>query len=390
MKDVWKRVQEIESQLIADRRHFHSNPEVGMEMPQTVAFIMQQLTDMGYKPQQCGKAGVVATVGKGGKTILLRGDMDALPMQEDSGLDFASKVPGRAHTCGHDCHTAILLNAARILKEREATLEGTVKLMFQPGEEVFAGARDMIENGLLDNPKVDAALAVHMFPCWEAGFVGYKKNELMASVDGFEITINGVGCHGAQPFNGVDPINIAAHLHISLQELIAREVDANEMALLTIGKFQAGDAANIIPQKAVMQGTIRTLSAPVRQHMVKRLHEVTDLVAKTFRGTAEIKMLSEIPVNYCDPAVVDSCLNAMQEMSGEFNVQEVKPVQASEDFALVAEKVPSAYFLLGAGYPNSDKVTILHNPKVEFNEKALSVGVTVLVGCAENWLKNNK
>ena len=392
MKEILQRAKELKEHVIADRRHLHANPEVGMELPRTVDFIMKRLTEMGYEPQKCGVAGVTATVGKGGKTILLRADMDALPMEEHSGLEFASKVACMAHTCGHDCHSAMLLTAAKILKEREAQLEGTVKLMFQPGEEVFRGAGDMIAAGILKNPDVDAALGMHVFPAYDVGFVGYRKKELMASVDGFEITINGVGCHGAQPFNGVDPINIGAHLHIALQELIAREIDANEMALLTIGKFASGDAANIIPQTAVMQGTIRTLSETTRQFLVGRMKEVTDLVARTFRGTADIKMLSEIPVNFCNEVMVDEHLATINSMftAGELNIQEIKPLQGSEDFALVSQAVPSAYLIVGAGFPGTDKVRAVHNPKVEFNEEALPIGAAIFAGCAENWLKNNK
>ena len=362
-----------------------------MDTPATVDFIMQRLTQMGYQPQKCGVSGVTATVGKGGKTILLRADMDGLPMGEDSGLEFASKVPGRAHTCGHDCHAAMLLTAAQILKEHEDSLEGTVKFMFQPGEEVFGGAADMIAAGILENPKVDAALAMHLFPVFDLGFLGYRAKELMASVDGFEITITGVGCHGAQSFNGVDPINIGAHLHIALQELIAREIDSNEMALLTIGKFVAGDAANIIPQTAVLQGTIRTLSATTRKFLLQRLKEVTEGVAKTFRGSATIKMLSEVPVNYCEPAVVQGHIDHIRKEYGEMlDIQEVKPLQGSEDFALVAAQVPSTYFIVGAGFPGEDKVRAVHNPKVEFNEKALPNGAAIYAECAMNWLKTHK
>jgi len=289
-----QRSKEMETELIQNRRHLHANPEVGLELPETVAFVMGQLKAMGYEPKELG-GGVTCTVGKSGKTILLRADMDALPMEELSGLDFASKK-GAAHTCGHDMHTTMLLGAAKMLKENEDALNGTVKFMFQPAEEVFSGAKSMIENGILENPKPDCALSSHVFVGHHYNKVFVKEGPLLSSCNGFKITITGKGCHGAQPQNGIDPINIGVHIHLALQEMIAREVDFMNGALLTFGQFVSGTAANIIPQTAVMQGTLRTFNEEIREYLVERMKTIVTLTAEQFRGTAEVEIVSNLPV----------------------------------------------------------------------------------------------
>ena len=254
--DFWKRAQELKDEIIQNRRRIHQNAEVGLNLPNTKAFVTEKLREYGLKPTECGH-GVTATLGKPGKTLLLRADMDALPMPEESGEPFACPTGETAHACGHDMHTAMLLTAAKMLKENEDALCGTVKLMFQPAEETFEGARDMLENGLLENPPVDTALAYHVAAGKSpVGFVMYNDSGvMMASVDGFEITIHGRGSHGANPNLAIDPINVGVHIHLALQELIARESDPTKTCDLTIGQFMAGTSANIIPNTAVLSGT---------------------------------------------------------------------------------------------------------------------------------------
>lgn len=390
MNKIFERAEQLKDQIICDRRHLHTNPELGMELPGTVEFVKSRLTEMGYEPKDCGPSGVTATVGTGTPVILLRADMDALPMEEASGLEFASKKHNIAHTCGHDCHTAMLLGAAQILKEHEKDLKGTVKLMFQPGEEIFAGARSMVEHGILESPHVDAALGIHIFPMVPLGTIWYRAGAMMASVDGFEIEITGKGCHGAQSSSGVDPINIAAHTHLALQELISREIDAGETALLTIGSIAAGHAANIIPQTAVMQGTMRTFSAPVRDFLIKRTTEVCESVAKTFRGTAVVKFLYQVSACSCDPAVMEEMKGYAEEVGGgAIKLAESPKMPGSEDFALVAERVPSAFFMLGANFPGKNTITAQHNPGILFNEDSFTTGVAVYANCAIQWLEHH-
>lgn len=390
MNKILNHAKELNDTIINHRRTLHKHPEIGMDLPVTAEYVFNQLKEMGYQPQMCGPSGVTATVGTGGKTILLRADMDALPMEEKSGLEFSSEIPERAHTCGHDTHAAMLLGAAQILKDYESELKGTVKLMFQPGEEIFAGAKSMIANGVLENPKVDAALGMHIFPMFPLGTVGYCSKEMMASVDGFKITIHGVGSHGAQSFVGVDPINIGAHIHTALQEIISREIDSAEQALLTIGQFTAGNAANIIPDTAVMMGTIRTFNNEVRTFIVERMKAICKSVAETFRGTAEVEMLFEVSPLNVDEAVKNDMVSYVKDLDSDFlKLTEVERLQGSEDFAAIAEKVPSAFFVLGADYPGEDTVTANHNPAVLFNEKALPYGAAIHANCAMKWLENH-
>ena len=275
--NYYERALELKDETIANRRHIHKNAETGLDLPKTKAYVMEKLTEYGLEPKDCGY-GVTATLGKGGKVLLLRADMDALPMPEESGEEFACPTGKEAHTCGHDFHAAMLLTAAKMLKEKEDTLEGTIKFMFQPAEETFEGSKNMIENGILENPPVDAALAYHVSPGkMPIGLFMYNdKDTMMYSVDGFKITIHGKGSHGAYPHVGVDPINIGVHIHLALLELIARESDPTHSCVLTIGQFAGGTAANIIPETAVLQGTIRTNKPEARELLVRRMKEVAD------------------------------------------------------------------------------------------------------------------
>lgn len=238
--DYYKRAIELKDETINNRRYIHMNAEVGLDLPKTKTYVMDKLKEYGIDPKECGH-GLTATIGNGGKVFLLRADMDALPMQEESGLDFACKTGTHAHACGHDLHASMLLTAAKMLKENEANLEGTVKLMFQPAEEIFQGSKDMIQAGILENPPVDVALAYHVAAGKAPiGVFMYNDNStMMFSVDGFKISIKGKGSHGAYPHLSIDPINIGVKIYNGLQEIIAREVDPMHACVLTIGKFQA-------------------------------------------------------------------------------------------------------------------------------------------------------
>ena len=389
-KSIMERAEELKNEVVANRRHLHEHPEVAMKLPETVNFVMERLRELGCEPKQCGPSGVTATIGHGSPVLLLRADMDALPMPEASGLDFASKDPKAAHTCGHDCHTAMLLGAAKLLKEREAELKGTVKLAFQPGEEVFMGARSMLEDGLLENPKVDAAMGMHIFPMFHFGTLGYREGELMASVDGFEITITGQGCHGARSYKGVDPINIGVHIHLALQELISREIDSNEAALITVGAFNSGDAANIIPQTAVLKGTIRTYTPAVRDFLKKRLKETAEAIAAAYRGSAKVEFAYQVPPCICEPEMTKEFKGYAEEITGgALELTELPRLQGSEDFALISQEVPSVFFTLGADFPGKETVTMQHNPAVLFNEDAMPWGTALYAGCAIKWLEKH-
>lgn len=390
--NYYERALELKDETIANRRHIHKNAETGLDLPKTKAYVMEKLTEYGLEPKDCGY-GVTATLGKGGKVLLLRADMDALPMPEESGEEFACPTGKEAHTCGHDFHAAMLLTAAKMLKEKEDTLEGTIKFMFQPAEETFEGSKNMIENGILENPPVDAALAYHVSPGkMPIGLFMYNdKDTMMYSVDGFKITIHGKGSHGAYPYVGVDPINIGVHIHLALQELIARESDPTHSCVLTIGQFAGGTAANIIPETAVLQGTIRTNKPEARELLVRRMKEVAEKTAAVYNGTVDIEMISEVPPLICNPKLTDEVVGYMQELG----IPGLTPypgisASASEDFAVIAEKVPSTFMYLSAGYLDERGQYPAHHPKAQFNEDVCPIGAACLAHCASQWLKNNK
>ena len=390
--NYYERALELKDETIANRRHIHKNAETGLDLPKTKAYVMEKLTEYGLEPKDCGY-GVTATLGKGGKVLLLRADMDALPMPEESGEEFACPTGKEAHTCGHDFHAAMLLTAAKMLKEKEDTLEGTIKFMFQPAEETFEGSKNMIENGILENPPVDAALAYHVSPGkMPIGLFMYNdKDTMMYSVDGFKITIHGKGSHGAYPHVGVDPINIGVHIHLALQELIARESDPTHSCVLTIGQFAGGTAANIIPETAVLQGTICTNKPEARELLVRRMKEVAEKTAAVYNGTVDIEMISEVPPLICNPKLTDEVVGYMQELG----IPGLTPypgisASASEDFAVIAEKVPSTFMYLSAGYLDERGQYPAHHPKAQFNEDVCPIGAACLAHCASQWLKNNK
>ena len=390
--NYYERALALKEETVAHRRFFHVNAEVGLNMPKGQAYVLEELAKLGIEAKPCGH-GVSATVGKGGKCLLLRADMDALPMAEESGLDFACPTGTEAHTCGHDFHVAMLLTAAKMLKENEANLEGTVKFMFQPAEETFEGAKNMLENGILENPTPDAALAYHVTSGkMPVGIYMYNNaSTMMFSVDGFKITIKGKGAHGAYPHASIDPINIAVHVYTALEALIAREVDPAKANLLTIGKFTAGTASNIIPETAELQGTIRSNDKPSRELLVRRMKEIAVKTAEVYGGTAEIEMLSEVPPLICDPKLTNEFVGYMKDM----NIPGAMPypgisASASEDFASIADKIPGTFMYLSAGYLDDRGLAPAHNPKVQFNEDVCPIGAASYAHCATEWLKNNK
>lgn len=389
--NIYERALELKDETVAHRRWFHTNAEVGLNMPKGQAYVLETLKSYGIDAKECGH-GVTATIGNGGKVILLRADMDALPMKEESGEPFACQS-GIAHACGHDFHVAMLLTAAKILKENESDLEGTVKFMFQPAEETFEGAKNMIENGILENPKPDVALAYHVTSGqMPTGiFIYNNTGTMMYSVDGFKIHIQGKGSHGAYPHSGIDPINIGVHIHLALQELMARECDPTHSCVCTIGHFEGGTASNIIPDTALMEGTIRTNNPAGRELLVRRMKEVAIKTAEVYGGTATVEMLSEVPPLICDKALTTEMVKYMNEIPFPGRMEYPgMTASASEDFALIAEQIPSTMMYLSAGYLDQRGVYPAHNPKVQFNEDVCPIGVSGYVHCTMQWLKNNK
>ena len=403
-----KLLQEAEAlraQILAERRWLHENAETGFDLNKTHAFVKQELADMGYQPVDCGRAGIVALAGgkKPGKVFLVRADMDALPIQEESGVEFACKS-GNMHACGHDLHTAMLLGAARLLKAHEAEIPGTVKLMFQPAEEIFEGSHDMIEAGLLENPKVDAALMIHVmagmpFP---AGTVIVSAPGVSApAADYFEIKVRGKGCHGSMPNTGIDPLTAAAHILIGLQELQARELAMDDRAVLTIGTMNAGTAANVIPDSVTMGGSIRTFDEETRAMLKKRMAEIAGGIAQAFRAEADVAFGSGCPTLVNDRDLSACCETYVKELLGKgkaFSVAELNAMSGggsssksagSEDFAYVSQEVPSIMLALASGQPEKGYGYPQHHPMVKFDESVLAGGSAVYAYTALRWLEDH-
>ena len=278
MSELLNQAKALAPEIVRWRRHIHENPEVSAVLPNTCAYVTAELRKMGYEPYPVG-GGVVAMLDgqPDGKVILLRADMDALPMAEESGEPFASKNPHAAHTCGHDTHTAMLLGAAKLLMDNKEKVKGRVKFMFQPGEEGYNGCKNMIADGLLESPHVDVAFGMHSASAsdYRTGTVLYSTGSYAASADAFKVTVHGKGCHGARPEEGIDPINIITHIHLALQTINSRERNQKEPLILTIGQLIAGTAENIIPNDGYLTGTIRAFNQEVRVHAKRRLEEIT-------------------------------------------------------------------------------------------------------------------
>ena len=394
MNDFIGKAKLIKDDIVGYRRDIHENPEVGAELPKTKAYVMNKLREFGYEPKEICESGIVAIIkgSKPGKTFLLRADMDALPIKESTECSFKSNN-GCMHACGHDMHTAMLLGAARLLKENQDKIEGTVKLVFQPDEEGFTGAKKMLKAGVLKDPKVDAAMAMHVFSGAPSNSVLCGLGTTIAGCNRFRITVNGVGCHGAMPDLGVDPINIAAHIYISLQEIISREISATKPAVVTIGKFVGGEAANIIPGEVIMEGTIRSLDKEVGEFIFNRIKDIVEHTANMFRGEAKLVELSSVPPLSNDNDLAKEITSYVKDIVGEKAVNLFEGGgMGSEEFASYSYEVPSIYLMLGAGTKQENSLygEPMHNEKVVFNEDILVTGAAIHTYCAIMWLKNNK
>lgn len=396
MNKLLERAKELQPQLVENRRWLHSHAEVGFELHQTCAFVEERLRELGYEPRRMSGAGVVATLGKpGGKTILLRADMDALPMKEESGLAFAAKGEA-AHTCGHDLHTAMLLGAAKLLKEHESELNGCVKLMFQPDEEGtnplgFSGSQAMLEDGILEDPHVDAAFSMHIWSNapYTAGTFFSRKGALMSSCDTITVTVTGKGTHGSMPQDGVDPINAGVHIYQAFENLLAREIPPFEQCTLTIGQFQSGSAANVLPETAQLVGTLRTVSEDTRARMKQRIEAICAGVGQAFGVQVKVTFTQGIPCVYNAPAFTESVMECVEELTGRPVGDMEVPLTGSDDWSEISQKVDSCYMLLSAGTAEEGYPWAHHNPKVTFNEDVMHKGAAAFCAVALDWLRKN-
>ena len=405
-EELLKEAESYKDLLVEDRRYLHTHPGTGFDIKDTVDYVRKQLEEMGYQPTNCGKAGLVALAGgkKPGKVFLIRGDMDALPMKEEAEVDFPS-TNGNMHACGHDMHTAMMLGAARLLKAHEDEIEGTVKLMFQPAEEIFEGSHDMIEAGVLKNPDVDAALMIHVMaglPVPAGTVISCDGGVSAPAADYFDIKVQGKGCHGSMPNNGVDPITAAAHIITGLQEIQARELPLTDGAVLTIGTIQAGNASNVIPDTAYMGGTIRTYDEDIRAFLKERMTAMAEGIASSFRASATVSFGSGCPtlkndmeLAECTPRYVKELLGPAKAFTaGQLNAMsgpgKAQKSTGSEDFAYVSQEVPSIMFALAAGHPEDGYCYPQHHPKAKFDESVLPSGSAVYAYTALRWLEEHK
>jgi amidohydrolase len=397
MPNIADDARRIQEELRKHRRFLHQTPELDLSLPRTSEYVRKQLEDLGYAPKDCGPSGLVAVAGhpEKGATILLRADMDGLPVAEATDLEFKS-TNGNAHACGHDLHTAMLLGAAKLLKEREAGLMGAVKLMFQPGEETAHGAPAMLEAGVLENPRVDAAMMLHVFsglPLPSGTFVLSQDEYVAAACDFFEIQIQGKGGHGAMPQYAVDPLNIAAHLHLALQEINSREVGVADPLALTIGYIRGGTAYNVLPDSAVMGGSVRTYAPANRDFVQKRLEEMAVGTARTFRGEAELVYTRGSPAFHNNVELAREVRASLAAIFGTEAVLTELPgmkLMGSEDFAFVSEKVPAIMGALAAGEPKDGYAYPQHHPKIRFDEEVLWRGAAAYAGAALDWLQGKQ
>lgn len=390
--DFYKKALQIKDEIISHRRYIHRNAEVGLTLPYTSKYITKALKSYGINCQAYGN-GIVGTVGEGESAVLLRADMDALPMKEQSGEEFTSCSESTAHTCGHDLHAAMLLGCAKLLSEMKDDLCGKVMLMFQPGEEILTGCRDMIDDGLLSDETISAALAIHT----GAGkippgtFMYNAGGVMMFSADNFRIEIKGRGGHSAYPHTAADPIRIGCVIYSFFESLMAKENDPSLRASLTIGSFRGGDVGNIIPESAVLLGSLRTDDTKNRERLKRRIKESAEKIAEMMGGKVEVSFTASVPPLICDRKLTDMAVRYMKELSIPWDRQIPDlSATASDDFSLIAEKLPSVYIYLSAGFEDERGDALAHNARVRFNEDVCPMGTAAYAQFAMRYLEENR
>ena len=382
--------QAVLADVIAIRRELHRTPEIGNDLPRTQAIVVRELRALGLEPRTgTSTTSVTALIagGRPGPAVLLRADMDALALTEDTGLDFASETPGRMHACGHDTHVAMLLGAARLLQARRADLPGTVLLMFQPGEENYHGARFMLDEGLLAETRETpiGAFALHISTSYPAGELHFRAGALLAANDRFVVTITGRGGHGSAPHRALDPIAIAAEVVIALQLMVTRRVDVFDPAVVNVSRITAGTAYNIIPEVAVLEGTTRAVSYEQQAAIRRQLRQVVDGICAAHGASADILLEPGYPVTICDAAFTELARQEAVAVAGADAVKEMPaPIMGAEDFSYVLQRVPGAMFFLGARPAERDPETAPsnHSNRVVFEEGPMAVGVATYVAVA--------
>ncbi len=377
--DMLSRATALMPTLVSWRRTLHACPEIGFDLPQTKTFVTKELNKMGYLPRIIGKGSIVVEIGpKGEDMVLLRADMDGLAVKEETDLSFRAQN-GRMHACGHDLHAAMLLGAAWILKEQEASLRRRVRLLFQPAEELLQGATDALSAGVCDGVREAYMLHVTVNTKLPVGTVILPPAGVIApSADFFEISVQGKGCHGADPASGIDPLSVGSRILLGLQHLPAREFPSGKMGALTVGSFQGGDSYNVIPDTARLRGSLRCYGEEFRAFLKKRVEEISHATATGFRASATVSFPTGCPSLKNDETLRNRLLPILEHTLGKEGVlvaNSPSSTSGSEDFAVLSNAVPSVMLALAAGDPGVP----LHHPKIVFDETALSYGTATLV-----------
>ena len=382
----------ISDRITTLRRAIHAEPELGLLTPMTRDKVRAALAHLPLEWREGGATTGLVAVLKGGagegRRVLLRGDMDALPMPEETGLPYASTIAGTMHACGHDAHTAMLAGAAELLAARASTMKGEVNFMFQPGEEGWHGARFMLEDGLLD-PLPDAAFALHVMPNAPRGIVGGREGPLMAAADQLEIVVEGRGGHASMPHNALDPVPVACEIVMAIQTMVTRRFDPADPVVVTIARIEGGTAHNVIADRAVLKGTMRTLSAGHRVKLHEAISKLATGIAEAHGLSADVTILEGFPVTVCDGRAVDLGERVSRELFGPAGFQRLgEPIMGAEDFAYVLEKVPGAMFFLGVAHEGADwqHCCGIHSPRMVLDESVMPHGAALLAGLAETFL----
>jgi hippurate hydrolase len=377
--------------VVALRREIHRHPELGLDLPRTRDAVLQALSGLELEVQTGGRTSAVVAAllgGEPGPTVLLRADMDALPVPEETGLPFASEEPGRMHACGHDAHVAMLVGALRLLAPLRSELRGTVKAVFQPGEEGHGGARILVEEGLLDgSPRVDAAFAIHVDPRLPVGSVATRPGPLLASADVFSIDLTGRGGHASMPHDAIDPIPAACEIVQAIQSLVTRRVDAFDPVVVTVTRLQAGTTTNVIPETANLLGTIRAVSEKARRRVHAGLRRVAERVAAAHELSAAVHLLEGYPVTRNEPRFTAFVEEVSAELLGEERVVRMQsPIMGAEDFSYVLEKRPGAMVFLGMRPPGAESPAPIHSNRMLIAEEGMAAGVALHAAVALRFL----
>lgn len=378
-------VDEIMPGMVADRRHLHENPELGFQEFKTAEFVKQRLEQLGVEDIRTGIAvtgvtGLITGTGEGpGRNVLVRADMDALPIHEENDVDYKSKNEGVMHACGHDAHTSILLGLARLLSDRKDQFSGTVKLCFQPAEELPpGGAQAMIKEGVMNEPPIEAVFGLHMANQVPVGKIQVGAGPVMAAADGYTITIHGKGGHGAYPHGCIDPVVIGAQIVVALQTTVSRNTDPMDAAVVSNCVFQSGDAFNVIPDTAVLKGTVRTFKDETRDLMEKRITELATTIAEGMGGKATVDYARGYPATVNDEAMTELAREAAIAAVGEENVIPKDPAMGAEDMSYFQLEAPGSYFFVGSKNEDKGLVWGHHHPKFDIDEESMANGLTAM------------